>query len=83
MIYQTPMTLAEAKIKEKYQILSLNLDQNSTLLKRAKQLGFLPGAIVECTKKAPITKDPLVIKIKNSCVAISKREASYIEVTKA
>lgn len=47
---------------------------------RLIQLGFYEGALVTLKRKAPIFGDPLLFQVGESQIALTKAEASEIEV---
>ena len=47
--------------------------------KRLLALGFIPGAIIETIRVAPLG-DPVEYRIKGCCISLRKEDASHIAV---
>lgn len=73
------MNLAEAQFKTNYivkRILSLDED----LTARFYKLGIFPGVEISLRHKAPIFADPLLFDVEGAQIALTKHEASLLEV---
>lgn len=56
-------------------------EQHRRLLARLQNLGFLPGAVVEPHRRAPM-KDPTVYRVADYEIALRSRDAATITVTR-
>lgn len=75
------MNLLEIKEKKYYQIESINLSgEDSLLATRFIHLGFTKGQCIKLLRKAPIFKDPILFEIEGLQVALTSREASLVFV---
>ena len=73
------MTLDKSTKNITYLIKSINAPDEKTQ-KRFFQLGFNLGKKLTLKRKAPFFGDPLLFEIAESQVALTKVEASYIEI---
>lgn len=72
--------LSDAKMFKKYEIKKILENENDReILRRLQELGFLKGATIECTLKAPFG-DPKAYFIKGSTIAIRNEIANNIYV---
>ena len=71
------MTLTELKINQKAVILKINCIKRAR--DRLNDIGVFEGDVITLINKAPFN-DPLLIKVKNSYIAIRVSLASQIEV---
>ena len=77
------MTLDLAPLRKILTIQSFNSDDQSTigdLESRLMHLGFIHGAQVSITQKAPFFKGPLLIEVRGRKVALTISEAKLVEV---
>ena len=82
-VFGIPNTMTLDKIQKqiKYQIIDFSDELKSDAsLARLQQLGMTIGAPVELVRKAPIFRDPLLISVESTNLAISKAQASHILV---
>lgn len=80
-VYQTKrrMKLNTAQKKIQYTIINIqSIDEEMT--SRFYKLGIFPGVIVKLLRKAPIFSDPLLFDVEGAQIALTNKEASYIEV---
>ena len=56
------------------------LQADEPLEKRFLEMGFVEGAHVMLLHEAPFSKDPLMVRIRNSRIALRRREAECILV---
>lgn len=52
----------------------------SDIESRLMHLGFIDGATIQVTKKAPLFKEPLLVEVRGRSVALSFSEAELILV---
>lgn len=71
------LNLAQSK-KGHYYKVAKHLDQEFS--GRLIQLGFYEGTLVMLKRKAPLFGDPLLFQVGESQIALTKKEASVIEV---
>lgn len=74
------MTLTSAAVKASYRIRAVNVDDESAMGARFRQLGFVPGITVSCEAIAPLLRHPLLVQVRGMQVALSLHEAALIEV---
>lgn len=69
---------------------SLNVGQKAVIQKtdgpvdlcrRLLEMGFLEGSEVEVMHVAPISHDPMAVKVRGTLIALRRQEAKWIEVT--
>lgn len=70
--------LSEAKKLKKYLIQSVQ--GGSEYESKFNKLGFHPGQVVELRRKAPLFGNPMLFQIDHGQYALTKREASFVEV---
>jgi Fe2+ transport system protein FeoA len=75
------MTLCDSKPLKRYLIQGLApLEGDDPRLIRLKQFGFIPGVELQCTQLSPWLKNPLLFFIRGMKIALTKEEASLVEV---
>lgn len=47
---------------------------------RLMHLGFIAGQVIRVVKKAPLFQEPLLVEVRGRQVALSKEEASLVEI---
>lgn len=52
----------------------------SEIESRLMHLGFLDGQLVKVAKKAPLFQEPLLVEVRGRMIALSKEEASLVNV---
>lgn len=77
------MNLTEAKLRQTYIIESLQVDEESVVASRLRQLGFVPGISLVCEAVAPLVKNPYLVKIRGINVALARHEAVLIKLNEA
>lgn len=75
----TIFSLKNAKLFEKYKIVSCNLLPD--IKSRFAEMGLVKGTIVKVIKKAPLG-DPIEIEVRGYCLCIRQTEAEHFEVEK-
>jgi Fe2+ transport system protein FeoA len=79
--YQTLMTLIEAQNKIHYEIDSISLESlDDSTISRLLHFGFVEGEKVELITKVPLFKEPLLVSIRGSQIALTKRQAGIIRL---
>lgn len=68
-------------IKNKTYIIKAIEHVDSSITAKLNQVGFIEGQKVICLRHAPIFKDPILIKVGDSQIALTKSEADHILVT--
>ena len=51
------------------------------LIQRMMEMGFLEGSAVEVVHEAPIGRDPVVVRVRGSLIALRRNEANAVEVS--
>jgi Fe2+ transport system protein FeoA len=75
------MTLSDAKNKINYTISSVDLTPlDDTSVSRLLHFGFIEGESIKLVTKVPIFKEPLLVEIRGSQIALTKREANLIKI---
>ena len=74
------MTLVSAKINGTYRILNVDVDEDSPMATRFRQLGFVPEMELKCEALAPLLKNPLLVRVRGIQVALALSEAQMIHV---
>ncbi len=74
------MTLADITPVRSYRILHLDVDGESALATRLRQLGFVPDMRFVCEAVAPLIKNPYLVRIRGINVALARHEALLIQV---
>ena len=71
--------LSQAQKNKKYIISSIH--DSGVFLDKFNKLGFYPGQVVELKRKAPIFGNPLLFQVDEGQYALTKSEASLVEVS--
>lgn len=77
------MTLVEAALNSRLRVVSFpdeNTAELSDLESRLIHLGFHFGEVVRVMKRAPLFQEPLLVEVRGRMVAMSKEEASMVQV---
>lgn len=75
------MNLLESLPGKHYEIISLKLSEVEDAREiRLRQLGFVPMMKFFYKLRAPIIKNPILVEIRGMKIALSKDEASLVEV---
>ena len=77
--------LSELSLGAKGRILSVGYKNNSDnvderVILRLSHLGFLPNQVITVTNVAPIVAEPILVKVSQGCIALTKQEAALISV---
>ena len=75
-----PMRLNEAKASQTYRINRILTLEENTLTIRMRQLGFVEGEEVHCRAISHLNFGPLLFIVRDISVALTREEASLIEV---
>jgi Fe2+ transport system protein FeoA len=59
---------------------SINSEDDPSLAIRLAHLGFLENGTITVLKKTPFTGDALLVSIRGTQIALTKKEAAIIEV---
>jgi len=59
---------------------AVDTDSTDNYLQQLEQLGFLPGESILVQRKAPLSKDPLVVRVGASTYALRRAEAECVFV---
>ncbi|MBI3535032.1 MAG: ferrous iron transport protein A [Deltaproteobacteria bacterium] len=73
-----PKTLGELNKGEAGII--VKVEENHKISNRLLEMGFLEGTRVEVIHEAPITKDPIAIRVRGTIIALRRSEAQLIEI---
>jgi ferrous iron transport protein A len=74
-------SLGDLKKGSKAQLKGIRWSCESGLALRLMQLGFLEGSEVELVEEAPFTRDPIVVKVRGTLIAIRRSEAQELELS--
>lgn len=50
------------------------------IARRLMEMGFLPGSEIELLHEAPLSRDPIAVRVRGTIVAVRRQEANWIEV---
>jgi ferrous iron transport protein A len=53
---------------------------SDVLTRRFLEMGLIEGSAIEVVHEAPISRDPLAVRVRGGLIAIRRAEAQYIEV---
>lgn len=67
------------QVKTGHSAVVASVEGSSRLVARMMELGFVPGAMVEVIRRAPLG-DPIKYRIRNSRISIRREEADCIQV---
>ncbi len=74
------MRLNDARKKTKYKITTIH--DAGEFLDKFNKFGFFPGTVIELKRKAPLFGDPILVEVESSQYALTKNEASLVEIVK-
>ncbi len=74
------MGLHEAKAQQVYKINRILTVEDDAISIRMRQLGFIEGETVMCRAISHLNFGPLLFYVRDISVALSRQEASLIEV---
>lgn len=57
-------------------------DDRQGFLHRLYEIGFLVGETIEILQEAPVSKDPISVRIKDATYALRRQDANLIQVRK-
>jgi Fe2+ transport system protein FeoA len=77
------MDLTSARLHQRYLIRAVHSPDESPVSVRLRQLGFVEGMEVVCEARAPILKNPFLIRIRGIQVALTAQEARLLEIEEA
>lgn len=72
--------LNQLKIGQTAHIQSIQMESDDGLGIRLNHLGFLVNESITVLKKTPLTGDALLISIRGTQIALTKKEAGIVEV---
>ncbi len=72
--------LGQLALGERAVIVSVNTLEEPALGLRLMQMGFVKGTEVELARQAPLTSDPIAVRLRGSLVALRRAEANLVEV---
>ncbi|MEE2923376.1 MAG: FeoA family protein [bacterium] len=77
--------LSELSLGTKGRILSVGCHENSDhiderVILRLSHLGFLPDQEITVTNVAPIVAEPILVKVSQGYIALTRQEAALISV---
>ncbi len=72
--------LGELKLGQKAVITAVSLGSDPQLALRLMQMGFLEGAEVELARQAPISADPIAVRVRGALIALRRSDANHVEV---
>ena len=73
------MTLEKAQKNKAYTIKQI-LEHEEEITSRFYKLGLYPGGEIVLRRKAPLFADPLLFEVDGCQIALTKKEASLVEV---
>lgn len=80
-------TLGELKKGQSGRILSIlsqspeSSQSQDPLSQRLMEMGLLVGCDVEVLHEAPLSRDPIVVRVRGALIALRRNEASYVQVS--
>lgn len=77
------MTINQAPLNTKLVVLSFSSHHIGELTdteSRLMHLGFIAGATIKISRKAPLFKEPLLVEVRGRSVALSFSEAELVRV---
>lgn len=83
LVYQTQMNLYLAPLNQTLRVKSFSHEDDkeiSDLESRLMHLGFVDGANIFVRKKSRFFQGPLLVEVRGRLVALTKSEASLVEV---
>ncbi len=77
--------LSELTLGTKARILGVGYQQNRShvderIVSRLSHLGFLPNQEITVTNVAPIVAEPILVKVSQGYIALTRQEAALISV---
>lgn len=72
--------LGELSLGERAVITAVDLEADPQLALRLMQMGFLEGAEVELARQAPLSADPIAVRVRGTLIALRRRDANRVEV---
>ncbi len=84
-----PQKLGELKKGQSGRILSVEKDRegdgfsDERLAQRLMEIGLLEGSQVEVVHEAPISGDPIVVRVRGALIALRRNEANRILISLA
>ncbi len=74
------MTLALAVPTRNYRIRLVQVEEQTPMAMRFRQLGFVEGMELRCEALAPLLRHPLLVRVRGTQVALALDEARRIHV---
>ncbi len=80
---EVPARLGDLKPGECAEIIGFCVEDDlQNYLHRLFEIGFLVGERVDLLKEAPVSRDPVSIRVKDAVYAMRREEANLIQVRK-
>ena len=73
------MNLGEMKVGQRGRI--SRVDSSQAISQRLLEIGLVEGADCEVIHEAPLSHDPIAVRVRGSIIALRRAEAALIEVT--
>lgn len=74
------MDLTFAVLNQRYLIRAVHSPEESPVTVRLRQLGFVEGIEIVCEARAPLLKNPLLVRIRGVQIALTAQEARLLEI---
>ncbi len=74
------MDLTFAVLHQRYLIRAVHSPEESPVTVRLRQLGFVEGIEIVCEARAPLLKNPLLVRIRGVQIALTAQEARLLEI---
>lgn len=75
-----PQPLGQLRKGQSGQIVSVQTDE-ARIAQRLMEIGLLIGAHVQVLHEAPVSGDPIVVRVRGALIALRRNEASHILVS--
>lgn len=77
------LNMVDAQLGKWYRVSSLTNNLSEDVKSQLMQYGFCQGQKIKVLKKAPFFKDPLLVEVRGSQIAISASDAIHILIDEA
>ena len=74
------MTLGDLKKGDSAHIIGFSGGCPADWKQRLEEMGFFSGSVVELMHEAPFGRDPIVVKVRGTLLALRRKEACVVEV---
>jgi len=75
-----PQSLGQLRKGQSGQIVSVQTDE-AGIAQRLMEIGLLIGSHVQVLHEAPMSGDPIVVRVRGALIALRRNEASHILVS--